>query len=75
MALSAKWQFMEQSVTPKILYGPQLYFGAYNILGMTDRSKNCHITLNAMNCLYIIMCKDQRENLQIIDNKNFLSCC
>jgi hypothetical protein len=74
MALSAKWQFMDRSVIPKMLYGPQLHFGKYNILGVTDRSKNCHMTLSAMNCLYIIICKDQRENLQIIENKKFLSC-
>jgi len=31
MALRAKWQFMDRSVTHKIVYGPQLRFGPYNI--------------------------------------------
>jgi hypothetical protein len=28
----AKWQFMDRSVTHKIVYGPQLRFGAMNYL-------------------------------------------
>ena len=51
MALRAKWQFMDPSVTHKIVYGPQLPFGPYNILWMTSRSMNCHMTLSAMNYL------------------------
>ena len=33
MKLRVIWQFMDRTVTPKILYGPQLHFGPYNILG------------------------------------------
>jgi len=51
MALGAKWQFMDQSVTHKILYVPQLRFGSYNILWVTSRSINCHLTLSTMNYL------------------------
>jgi hypothetical protein len=29
MAPRAKWQFMDRSVTHKIVYGPQLRFGPY----------------------------------------------
>ena len=51
MALWAKWQFMDRSVTHKIVYGPQLRFGPYNILWVTSRSINCHMALSAMNYL------------------------
>jgi hypothetical protein len=51
MALRAKWQFMDRSVTHKIVYGPQLRFGPYNILWVTFRSINCHMALSAMNYL------------------------
>ena len=51
MALRAKWQFMDRSVTHKIVYGPQLRFGPYNILWATTRSINCHMALSAMNYL------------------------
>ena len=51
MALQAKWQFMDRSVTHKIVYGPQLRFGPYNILWVTSRSINYHMALNAMNYL------------------------
>ena len=51
MALRAKWQFMDRPVTHKIVYGPQLRFGPYNILWVTSRSINCHMTLSAMNYL------------------------
>jgi hypothetical protein len=47
MSLRAKWQFMDRSVTHKIVYGPQLRFGPYNILWVTFRSINCHMALNA----------------------------
>ena len=71
MALRAKWQFMNRSVTHKIVYGPQLHFGPYNILWMTSWSMNCHMALSAMNDLlnniYITACKDQMKNAQIID--------
>ena len=49
MALRAKWQFMDRSVTHKIVYGP------YNILRVTSRSINCHMALSAMNYLLIIL--------------------
>ena len=42
---------MDRSVTREIVYGPQLRFGPYNILWVTSRSINCHITLSAMNYL------------------------
>jgi hypothetical protein len=32
MALPAKWQFMDRSVTHKIVYGPQLPFGPYSAM-------------------------------------------
>ena len=51
MALRAKWQFMDRSVTHKIVYGPQFRFGPYYILWVTSRSINCHMTLSAMNYL------------------------
>jgi len=51
MSLRAKWQFMDRSVTHKIVYGPQLCFGAYNILWVTSRSINYHMALSAMNYL------------------------
>ena len=51
MALQAKWQFMDRSVTHKIVYEPQLRFGPYNILWVTSRSINCHMALIAMNYL------------------------
>jgi hypothetical protein len=37
MALRAKWQFMDRSVTHKIVYGPQLRFGPYTIVWVTSR--------------------------------------
>ena len=51
MALRAIWQFMDQSVTHKIVYGSQLRFGPYNILWVTSRSINYHMALSAMNLL------------------------
>jgi len=48
---NSSWQFMERSVTQKIVYGPQLRFGPYNILWVTSRSINCHMALSAMNYL------------------------
>jgi hypothetical protein len=55
MALRAKWQFMDRSATHKIVYGPQLRFGPYNILWVTSRSINCHMALSAMNYLIDII--------------------
>jgi hypothetical protein len=55
MALRAKWQFMDWSVTHKIVYGTQLRFGPYNILWVTSRSINCHMALSAMNYLLNIL--------------------
>ena len=49
MALWAKSQFMDRSVTPKRLYRSQLRFHLYNILGVTDWSINCNMALRAMN--------------------------
>ena len=34
---NSSWQFMDRDVTHKILYGPQLRFGPYTILWVTDR--------------------------------------
>ena len=51
MALRAKWQFMDRSVTHKIVYGPQLRFGPYNTFWVTSRFINCHMALSAMNYL------------------------
>ena len=48
---NSSWHFMERSVTHKIVYGPQLRFGPYNILWVTSRSINCHMVLSAMNYL------------------------
>jgi hypothetical protein len=58
MALRAKWQFMDQSVTNKIVYGPQFRFGPYNILWMTSRSINCHeLFVNYVVIYTICLCK------------------
>ena len=51
MALRGKWQFMDRSVTHKIVYGPQLRFGPYTILWVTSWYINCHMALSAMNYL------------------------
>jgi hypothetical protein len=51
MALRPKLHFMDRSVTHKIVYGPQLRFGPYNILWVTSRSINFHMALSAMNYL------------------------
>jgi hypothetical protein len=52
MAPRAKWQFMDRSVTHKIVYEPQFRFGPYTILWVTSRSINCHMALlSAMNYL------------------------
>ena len=53
---------MDRDVTHKILYGPQLRFGPYTILWVTDRSINCHLARSAMNYLlyntqYLQICK------------------
>ena len=66
MVLRAKWQFMNRSVTHKIVYGPQLRFGPYIILWVTSRSINCHMALSAMNYLLII-------NSQIAYKGDYLS--
>ena len=52
MSLRVIWQYMDRSVTKKILYGPS--FGPYNIFLVTDRSIYCHMTLSAMNYLLYI---------------------
>jgi len=57
MALRAKWQLMNRSVTLNIVYGSQLRFGSCNILWVTSRSIYCHIAFSAMNYLLnIIYC-------------------
>jgi hypothetical protein len=57
MSLRVKWQYMDRSITKKILYEPQLRFGPYNIFLVTDRCIYCHMTLSAMNYLcYLIQC-------------------
>jgi hypothetical protein len=64
MALRAKWQFMDRSVTHKIVYGPQLRFSSYNILWVTSRSINCHMALSAMNYFInttLILCLSYRK--------------
>ena len=48
MSLRVIWQYMDRSVTKKILYGS---FSPYNIFWVTDRSIYCHMTLSAMNYL------------------------
>ena len=56
MSLRVIWQYMDRSVTKKILYGPSS-FGPYNIFGVTNRSIYCHMTLSAMNyLLYTATC-------------------
>jgi hypothetical protein len=50
-AFRTKWQFMDWFVIHKIVYGPQLRFGLYNILWVTSRSINCHMALSAMHYL------------------------
>jgi hypothetical protein len=62
MALLAKWQFMDRSVTHKIVYGPQPRFGPYNILWVTSGSINCHVALSAMmNYLLIIEYQNKKH--------------
>ena len=53
MSLRVIWQYMDRSVTQKVLYGPQKLrsFGPYNIFWVTDRSIYCHMTFSAMNYL------------------------
>jgi hypothetical protein len=50
-------EYMDRSVTQKILYGPKLFF-----LG-TDRSIYCHMTLSAMNYLLYISILVQYSDL------------
>ena len=40
-------QFMDWSVQARMVYGPQLCFGPYNIAWIAQ-SVNCHIALKAM---------------------------
>ena len=49
MALRVIWQYMDRSVTKKILYGPKR--GPYKMFLVTDRSIYCHITRSDMNYL------------------------
>jgi hypothetical protein len=46
---------MERSVTHKLVYGPQLPYGPYNILWVTSQFINCHMALSAMNYLLNII--------------------
>jgi hypothetical protein len=61
MALRAKWQFMDRSVTHKIVYEPQLRFCPYNILWVTSRTIDCHMALSAMNYLLNIASSTPRH--------------
>ena len=69
MALRAKWQFMDRSVTHKIVYGPQLRFSSYNILWVTSRSIKCHMVLSAMNYLLNINSKILSSLNKNLNNK------
>jgi hypothetical protein len=51
MALRVIWQLMGRSVTPKILHRTKRSWGSYDILGVTDRSINCHLAKSAMHYL------------------------
>ena len=51
MSFRVIWQYMDRSVTQKILYGPQKLFL------VTDRSIYFHMTLSAMNYLLYTMLK------------------
>ena len=56
MALRVIWQFMDLFVmdrfaTHKIVYGPQLRFGPYDILWVISQTTNCHLARSAMNYL------------------------
>ena len=53
MSLRVIWQYMDRSVTKKILYDLRS-FSPYNIFLVTDRSIYCHMTLSAMNYLLYI---------------------
>jgi len=68
MALRAKWQFMDRSVTHKIVYGPQLRFGPYTILWVTSRSINCHMALSAMNYLINVVWSTPRMGFSSLEN-------
>jgi hypothetical protein len=46
---------MDRSVIHKMLYGPQLRFGPYNIFWLTSRSIYYHMALSAMNYLINII--------------------
>ena len=46
MALRVIWQYMDRSVTKKIVYGPKLKHFL-----VTDRSIYCHMTRSDMNYL------------------------
>jgi hypothetical protein len=69
MALRANWQFMDRSVTHKIVYRPQFRFGPYTILWVTSRSINCHMVLSAMNYLLNISYHVSAEMIPIIANR------
>jgi hypothetical protein len=58
--------------THKIVYGPQLRFGPYNILWVTSRSINYHMARSAMNYLLNIPLFSDIEN--ILSSKTTLRC-
>jgi hypothetical protein len=65
MSFRVIWQYMDRSVTKKILYGP--HAEAYNICLVTDRSIYCHMTLSAMNYLLFMHYKNVDIHLSVHD--------
>ena len=84
MALRAKWQFIDRSVTHKIVYGPQFRLGPYYMLRVTSQLINCHMALSAMNYLIniilyvfifsICLCQHSRSIFQYIDRVQSIYC-
>ena len=72
MSLRVIWQYMDRSVTKKILNGPS--FGPYTICLVTDRSIYCHMTLSAMNYLLYMACNKEHAkiNMAIIKGSTFI---
>jgi hypothetical protein len=53
MAFRAKYKFTDWLVRPRKVYVPQLGFGPYTFLSLTNQSVNLHIALKAMFYLLI----------------------
>ena len=70
MVLRAIWQFIDQDVTHKILYGPEGSWCPYTIQWVTVRSINCHLARSAMNYLLYYTqyytCKSVRRHVFVI---------